>query len=210
MKEILDKLFDELEWCEKNNNFFGYCTAQDFAGNNNLEFYYGASKFVFTRPEWNYVIKIPRTEAIERNDFVDYIDLEVKNYEVAKKMGIEKILMPNICVGWINYHGETVKIYQQPKYTRSWWLFDEELARILKKRMHYNWNEIHKIKRNFFDYGTRLGDAWVGRIVQLYGMNFLRKVAEWTNKCAIDDLHMSNYGVLGHKPVIIDYAGYLG
>lgn len=210
MKEIVDKLFDELEWCEKNDDFFAFCTAQEFADNNNLEFDYGASKFVFTRPEWNYVIKIPRTEAIERNDFVDYIDLEVKNYEVAKKMGIEKILMPNTCVGWINYHGKTVKIYQQQKYTRSWWLFDEELACILKKRMHYNWNEIHKIKRNFFDYGEGLGDAWVGRIVQLYGMNFLRKVAEWTNKCAIDDLHSTNYGVLGHKPVIIDYAGYLG
>lgn len=210
MKEILDKLFDELEWCEKNDDFFAFCDAERFADNNNLEFDYGASKFVFTRPEWNYVIKIPRTEVIGRNDFIDYIDLEVKNYEVAKKMGIEKILMPNTCVGWINYRGETVKIYQQPKYTRSWWLFDEELARILKKRMHYNWNEIHKIKRNFFDYGIRLGDAWVGRIVQLYGMNFLRKVAEWTNKCAINDLHMSNYGVLGHKPVIIDYAGFLG
>lgn len=212
MKEILDKLFDELEWCEKNNNFFGYCTAQDFAGNNNLEFYYGASKFIFTRPEWNYVIKMPRTEAIAREDFIDYIDLEVKNYEIAKRMGIEKILLPNTCVGWINYHGETVKIYQQPKYTRSWLLFDVRLAGVLKRRMHYNWYEIHKIMRNFFDYGysTRLEDAWVGRIVQLYGVNFLCKVAEWTNKCAINDLHAVNYGVLGHRPVIIDYAGYLG
>mgnify|MGYP001778428760 FL=1 len=210
MKEIIDKLFDELEWCETNEDFFDHDTALGFAWNNNLEFYCGASKFVFTRPEWNYVIKMPRTEAIKRKDFVDYIDLEVKNYEVAKKMGIEKILMPNTCVGWVNYHGKTVKIYQQPKYTRSWWLFDEGLADVLKKRMHYNWNEIHKIKRNFFDYGIRLEDAWIGRIVQLYGMNFLRKVAEWTNECAVDDLHADNYGVLGHKPVIIDYAGFLG
>lgn len=209
MKEIVDKLFNELEWCEKNDDFFDYCTAREFAGNNNLKFDNGAFKFVFTRPEWNYVIKMPRTEAIEYEDFIDHIDIEVKNYEVAKKMGIEKILMPNTCVGWINYLGKTVKIYQQPKYTRSWWLFDEELASILKKRMHYNWNEIHKIKWNFFDYGLGIEDAWVGRIVQLYGMNFLRKVAKWTNECAIDDLHRSNYGVLGHKPVIIDYAGCL-
>lgn len=208
MKEILDKLFDELEWCEKNDDFFDYCTAKVFAWNNNLEFYCGASKFVFTRPEWNYVIKIPRTEAIERNDFVDYIDLEVKNYEIAKIMGIEKILMPNTCVGWINFHGETVKIYQQPKYTRSWLLFDEGLADVLKKRMLYNWAEIHKITRNFFDCGIGIKDAWVGRIVQLYGMDFLRKVAEWTNKCAVNDLHMANYGVIGRNPVIIDYSGF--
>ena len=212
MKEIIDKLFDELEWREKNNGFFGYNSAQGFAWDNNLIFNYGASKFVFTRSEWNYVIKMPRTEAIAREDFIDYIDLEVKNYEIAKRMGIEKILMPNTCVSWINYHGKTVKIYQQPKYTCSWFLFDDGLADVLKKRMHYNWNEIHKIMRNFFDYGygTRLADAWVGRIVQLYGMNFLRKVAEWTNECAINDLHTGNYGVLEHKPVIIDYAGYLG
>lgn len=212
MKEILDKLLDELEWCEKNDDFFDYCTAQGFAEINNLEFNYGASKFVFTRPEWNYVIKIPRTEVIERNDFIDYIGLEVKNYEVAKKMGIEKILMPNTCVGWVNFHGETVKIYQQPKLTRSWLLFDNCLAEVLKKRMLYNWAEIHKITWNFFDYGygTWLEDAWVGRIVQLYGIDFLRKVAEWTNKCVISDLHTANYGVVGRKPVIIDYAGYLG
>ena len=210
MKEILGKLFDELEWCEKNDDFFDHDTALGFAWSNNLEFYCGASKFVFTRPEWNYVIKMPRTEAIKRKDFIDYIDLEVKNYEIAKRMGIERILMPNTCVGWIEFHKKTVKIYQQPKYTRSWWLFDEGLADVLKKRMHYNWNEIHKIKRNFFDYGIRLEDAWIGRIVQLYGMNFLRKVAEWTNECAVDDLHADNYGVLGHKPVIIDYAGFLG
>ena len=55
-----------------------------------------------------------------------------------------------------------------------------------------------------------LADAWIGRIVQLYGMNFLRRVAEWTNECAVNDLRVTNYGVLGHKPVIIDYAGYLG
>lgn len=209
MKEILDKLFDELVWCEQNDDFFDYYTAGEFAENNNLEFYCGASKFVFTKPEWNYVIKMPRTEVLEYKDFMDYIDLEVKNYEIAKSMGIEKILMPNTCIGWVNFHGETVKIYQQPKYTRSWWLFDDGLADVLKKRMHYNWNEIHKIKRSFFDCGIRLDDAWVGRIVQLYGISFLRKVAEWTNECEIDDLHPNNYGVLGRRPVIIDYAGYL-
>lgn len=210
MKEIIDKLFIELEWCEKNDDFFDYCTAADFAQDNNLQFNSGASKFVFTRPDWKYVIKMPRTEVIEREDFMDYIDLEIKNYEIAKSMGIEKILMPNTCIGWIKFYDETVKIYQQPKYTRSWDLFDDGLADVIKKRMHYNWNEIHKIKRSFFDYGMRLEDPWVGRIVQLYGMNFLRKVAEWTNECGIDDLHAANYGVLGHKPVIIDYAGYLG
>lgn len=210
MKEIIDKLFNELEWCEKNDDFFDYYAAGEFAWDNNLTFNCGASKFVFTKPEWNYVIKMPRTESIKCNDFTDYIDIEVKNYEVAKRMGIENILMSNTCVGWINFYDETVKIYQQPKFTRPWSLFDDCLADILKKRMLYNWTEIHKIMKNFFDYGTRLEDAWVGRIVQLYGMDFLRKVAEWTNKCAIDDLHAANYGVLGHKPVIIDYAGYLG
>lgn len=208
MKEIIDKLFNELEWCEQNDNFFDYDTAQGFAWNNNLKFNYGASKFVFTRPEWNYVIKMPRTEVIERRDFIDYIDLEVKNYEIAKRMGIERILMPNTYVGWIEFHKKTVKIYQQPKYTRPWILFDDRLADVIKKRMHYNWGEIHKIKRNFFDFGTKLEDAWIGRIVQLYGMNFLRKVAKWTKECSINDLHAANYGVLGHKPVIIDYAGY--
>lgn len=210
MKEIIDKLFDELEWCEQNDDFFDYASARDFAWNNNLEFYTGASKFVFTRPDWGYVIKMSRTEVIEREDFVDYIDLEIKNYEIAKRMGIETILMPNTCVGWIEFRDEIVKFYQQPKYTRPWSSFDDELADALKKRMLYNWNEIHKIKRNFFDYGTNLADAWIGRIVQLYGMNFLRRVAEWTNECAVNDLHATNYGVLGHKPIIIDYAGYLG
>ncbi len=207
MKEILDKLFDELEWCEKNEDFFDYYVAEEFARNNNLIFNYGATKFVFTRPRWNYVIKIPRTDC---QDFIDYIDLEIENYKIAKRMGIETILMPNTYVGWTEFQGKAVKIYQQPKYTRPWDLFDDGLADVIKKRMHYNWNEIHKIKRSFFDYGMRLEDAWIGRIVQLYGMNFLRKVAEWTNECAVDDLHADNYGVLGHKPVIIDYAGYLG
>ena len=207
MKEILDKLFDELEWYEKNNYFFNRNAAIDFAYDNNLQFDTGATKFVFTRPEWNYVIKMPRTDC---QDFIDYIDLEIENYKIAKRMGIETLLMPNTYVGWTEFQGKAVKIYQQPKYTRPWYLFDDGLADVIKKRMHYNWNEIHKIKRSFFDYGMRLEDAWIGRIVQLYGMNFLRKIAEWTNECAVDDLHADNYGVLGHKPVIIDYAGYLG
>lgn len=210
MKEILNKLFDELEWCEQNDEFFDYSSVEGFAWNNNLEFACGASKFVFSKPDWNYVIKMPRPDVIKYKDFTDCINLEIKNYEVAKSMGIEKILMPNTCIGWINFHGETIKIYQQPKYTRSWWLFDDGLADVLKKRMHYNWYEIHKIMRNFFDSGTRLDDAWVGRIVQLYGMNFLRKIAEWTNKCAVNDLHAANYGVVGHRPVIFDYSGYSG
>ena len=205
MKEIIDKLFNELEWCEKNDDSFSYHTAADFAQDNNLKFNYGASKFVFTRPEWNCVIKMPRTDC---RDFLDHIDLEIENYKIAKRMGIETILMPNTYVGWIEFQDKMVKIYQQPKYTRPWNLFDDGLADAIKKRMHYNWGEIHKIKRNFFDFGTKLEDAWIGRIVQLYGMNFLRKVAKWTKECAINDLHAANYGVLGHKPVIIDYAGY--
>lgn len=206
MKEIIDKLFNELEWYEKNNDIFNQHAAIDFAWDNNLKFNCGAFKFVFTRPEWNYVIKMPR---IDREDFIDHIDLEIENYKIAQRMGIETILMANTCVGWTEFQGKEVKIYQQPKYTRPWDLFDSELADVLKKRMLYNWNEIHKIKGNFFGYGLGLEDAWIGRIVQLYGMNFLRKVAEWTNECAVDDLHAANYGVLGHKPVIIDYAGYL-
>ena len=203
MKEIVDKLFDELEY----NDFFSYRDATDFAYDNNLQFNSGASKFVFTKPEWNHVIKMPRVDC---QDFIDCIDLEIENYKIAKKMGIETILMPNSCVGWMEFQDKTVKIYQQPKYTRPWDLFDSELADVIKKRMLYNWNEIHKIKGNFFGYGCLgLDDAWIGRIVQLYGMNFLRRVAEWTNECAVDDLHAANYGVLGHKPVIIDYAGYL-
>lgn len=206
MKEIIDRLFNELDWYEKNNDFFDRDAAIEFAWDNNLKFEYGASKFVFTKPEWHYVIKMPRTD---REDFIDYIDLEIENYKIAKRMGIETILMPNTCVSWTDFQGKMVKIYQQPKYTRPWVFFDDRLADAIKKRMLYNWNEIHKIKRNFFDSGRNLEDVWVGRIVQLYGMNFLRKVAEWTNECAVDDLHSANYGVIGHKPVIFDYAGFL-
>ena len=102
-----------------------------------------------------------------------------------------------------NFYGVTV--YTQPKV-------DEVLSETQKPHPYIkNSKEYCKVKKIFENYHCStlfdLHPAWVIDVMNIYGEDILRTLAEFIYNYVFD-LHSSNYGWLQGKPVIFDYAGF--
>lgn len=100
--ELLNKQFSDrvIEWDD----------ISEFAHKNHLRFDSGETRYCIFSPRWDKVLKIPRFENV--ND--DYSALEVRNYEYAKELGLDKILLPT---GYLTTLDSGCPIYWQTKFS---------------------------------------------------------------------------------------------
>lgn len=166
----------------------------------------GETRYAIWHSSWDFVIKIPRYGYASE----DYCQIEVDNYECAKKWRVEKICLP-IEVYKSNIFGLT--LYKQARYTNS---TGESYQRRIGYKKYLEKRNINKIVDTGLPsrisdccYGHRGIDSyWTARVLQLYGKKFCRSFEAWTMECRINDLHNQNTGWLNNKPILLDYAGY--
>lgn len=143
-------------------------------------------------------------------------EVEYQNYLTAVRMGAARILLPTEKIG-TNKYGVT--IYRQPKFSYS----DACVDGICFKKDNLKCQELNELLAgaNISDDTItaichemyecyRIEDAtlWLKRAVQLYGVKFMYRFAEWTNECEVDDLHLNNIGWIGnYRPIVLDYGG---
>ena len=162
----------------------------------------GATRWALVFPKHKIVFKFPKYNETSR----DYCAMELKNYELGKKFGIEKCLLPISYIGTLECD---IPIYVQPMYTVSVSDTDYRVSRSYEEKCEKLRGSVvfRKICRGIYDTPPRV---WVARATQIYGKKFMRKFEQWSHAGKVNDLHSSNVGWLRKQPIIIDYAGYQG
>ena len=168
--------------------------------------YGGATKIVFLSDSWDFVFKIAKKEDCSR----DYCQLEVKNYQAAKKYNVQKIFLETALFHTCN-NDFGLQIYIQPKFDYDCWTFlhEKDGQRKLKRLLNNKDNKnTEKALSNMYDY-SRINIYWFARVIQLYGKKFVSSLEKFSQDYQVGDLHLCNIGWKNNKPIIFDYAGYL-
>ena len=205
MNKFIKMVIDELEEYDR---VFDYSMADEFENSLNCHVYYGETRYCIVFDEWDYVIKIPRYDGRRKGTKINYCQIEEDNYNIAKKYHVEEVLLP------IKYIGEFYnnKIYIQKKFTCT--------NTIAEKESREKRNEM-RVKSHTAIYSDTCGycmaeancsidDVWFGRVLSLYGKDFIKRFSKYTVDIGLNDLHNNNIGWLKNRPVILDYAGYYG
>lgn len=158
----------------------------------------GVTRRAVVFPETRTVYKFPYYEETEH----DYCAIELEKYLSAKKLGIDKILLPIERVGEID---ETHAVYVQPMYTVN--CYDSDGC-FYRKKSNVSHDFGRKVVRSCYD--TDLDLTWTRRAIQIYGKRFMKIFEKWTIEENVNDLHGANIGYLKRMPIICDYAGYFG
>ena len=166
------------------------------------ELHHGATRWAIVFPKQRMVYKFDRL----CREQTSYCELELQNYNLAKKYGVERCLLP------IEFVGEVacgLRIYRQPMYLYSLSDMPDRCRKdmIIKYDKTVKWSMISRIRHGCYDAPV---ERWVARATQIYGKAFMRSFQKWTHEARVNDLHSSNIGFLGKQPIIIDYAGYHG
>lgn len=164
----------------------------------------GATRFACWDNDWGVVLKINLSAEYDH----DYCAYEASNYEEAREMGIEAILLPTKRIAEI---GNGDFIYSQPRYTSDLACLPrdehnrlEKLAKKVIAGKIYNRSLSHCYDKRRIHY------LWYARAYQIYGKKFMKRFEEWTNRFKVGDLHNHNVGFLDGKPILLDYAGFFG
>ena len=148
---------------------------------------------MFIIPNRNYVLKFSFDE-----DY-DEARVETEIYNDAVLCGIERIF-PETRVFYTNKYGIT--FYSQERITSS---VGDDGA---KPAVTFGKARENSSKATDKMYYKPSSNLWAIKAYQVYGKRFMRKVADFTKKHRINDLHGGNIGYINNRPIILDFAGY--
>lgn len=183
----------------------------------------GASKCVVLLSNQNFVLKIPfegkqrwmQTKNFDAPkydsnnfDFVflpfncartkdhwDYCNDEVEIFKKAEAAGVSSFFARTDFYG---YSKDNHPIYVQERCE----VFDsvdvDDMYESLSK----------EIKTSASKVSSELPEEWIALAIKYFGQELTDKFLAFVKDEYIDDLHYSNFGFIGDRPVLIDYSGY--
>lgn len=186
---------------------------------NRAETRLGATKGVFILPDKDYVVKIPfegyedcgfqLNQYADEDDGWDYCKVEANRYTAAAEEGLGEFFAETYCIGHVQRH----PIYVQERAKAFNHIVDFEEFKITQEVK--NSAEIANSKLSSGHYGGEcLSDTWVAILFQYCKeklLNFEEKLSnlyQFISDFTINDLHTGNVGVVGNRPVLIDYSSY--
>lgn len=183
----------------------------------------GASKCVVLLRNQNFVLKIPfagqelwiqirNFDAPKYNsenfDFVfcsfkgartkdnwDYCNDEVEIFKKAEAAGVGSFFARTDFYG---YSKDNHPIYVQERCE----VFDS----VDVDDMYENLSK--EIKTSASEVLSELPEEWIALAIKYFGQELTDKFLAFVDNEGIDDLHFSNFGFIGDRPVLIDYSGY--
>lgn len=173
-------------------NTYGYQVRQ-FCRKNKWQYASGATKGVFIIPNRSYVLKF------SFDDDYDEARVETEIYNDAVLCGVERIF-PKTCVFYTNKHGIT--FYSQERITSSIGDCGPLPVTSTAKARENAQKVAHEM------YYVPASKMWMHKAYQVYGKRFMGKLADFTKKHCINDLHNGNIGYINNRPIILDFAGY--
>ena len=173
-----------------------------FARIYNLNFHSGETRFCLFYPKWDKVIKIPRFD----NVHTDYSALESENYQKAKELGLEVILLESVLYKTLD---NGCNIYIQEKFSYSHCNLPSSTSASEHRKIQQAVNTaIYRRVKNSMPSDRQYDDVWLCRAYQIYGKQFFKKLVQFLLDNRINDLHGNNVGWKNGLPIILDYAGY--
>lgn len=206
--------------------FDGILTENDFEDKvlsnlpDDLKYHYeyGATKLVIILPDCNFVIKIPfsgsyqefyqdDTERYEEEyvEFTnaeseicnwDYCKVEANYYILAEFAGVEKYFAKTECIGAINnypiYIQQKAEIFSEIKDPNTY----------SKEKKSSTREKCNKEKLWCFN------ACWLSDLLDYCGDEDFKLFMSFLRDNKFDDLHSSNIGYIGEKPVLVDYSGF--
>lgn len=173
-----------------------------------IQYANGASKEVLIFPVRGYVLKwSDRSRDCER---------EAAIYAEAVKQGLEQFFPETVKVAdWVNPRtGQIITIVAQQMVDCNTRQIPKQLDRKLLKIANTVPNVRHRQmdkafkKADLNGYNRDLSITWAKVVVSLYGKRKAIALCNFVNQFHINDLHRSNLGYIGIKPVLIDFSGY--
>lgn len=134
----------------------------------------------------------------------DYCLAEVKRYEKAKELGIEKSFLKTFYVGDINGY----PVYAQEKVDFSSNNADSIVDRCKHKKVKRYIKKIGGALEEWILLRNPVEDDWGIETFKYYGFQYCKKLFSFIDDENINDLHSSNIGYLKGHPVLMDYAGW--
>lgn len=173
-----------------------------------IKWAHGASKEVLIFQTRGYVLKwSDRCRDCER---------EAAIYTEAVKQGLEQFFPETVKVAdWTDpRNGQTISIVAQQivdcntRHTSR--QLDNRLSKITNTVPNVRHRQMDKAfkKADLNGYCRDLSITWAKVVVSLYGKRKAIALCNFVNQFHINDLHRSNLGYIGVKPVLIDFSGY--
>ncbi len=171
----------------------------------------GASKECLVFPTLGYVLKwTVNTREAER---------ELAVYNEATKAGLSPFFPDTFRAGVLTFPNDddiVVVAQQIVPMTASRLPWDGEyglpakLRRIAKTVPDARCGQMERQfrKADLNGYGRNLDNLWARVAVSLYGKRRCIALCEFVKKFHINDLHGSNIGYIGTKPVLLDFSGF--
>lgn len=192
--------------CDLNSYEMG-CLAKEL--HLKYEIFDGASKMVFVPFNTNFVIKVAYGDWYNTLE-VDEATLEAELYEGAKSKGIE-CFFPETYVAftWNNLNFVYQKKYTASEYDRRNFHYHtrRNVPTVRSKVIHKAEEEYYKTQGEF-GYFRDFHAGWWSLAISAHGKKRIKKLMEFIRLNQINDLHASNLGYCGNRPVIIDFSGY--
>lgn len=174
-------------------------------------FNYGASKGVFWRDNWDFVIKVPLYSC---GASCDYCQLEVDAYEkILEDYPDCACLFAETC--YIGKYGE-LPVYAQRKVNSTleeFYCGKPENRRWWNNFSHKCYEQLPKFPLVYEKYEnlyySRLNRAFFMLVLWKFGAKALRSLCRWIEDTEQGDLHDNNVGLNdNHTPVIFDFSGF--
>lgn len=183
----------------------------------------GVSKAVLYFPDMDKVVKVPFNGSIAEiekwdaqsdeyfyewdaiqfeyspamNSNWDYCLAEVDIYTDAESYGLGECFAKTELIGQIHNH---YPVYAQEKCS---------IFRYQKREYS---EEKRKSIKNYLSSTTRnsntLSELWLSDFLEYFGKEVLDDFLDFLDERGINDLHNSNIGYIGDRPVLIDYCGW--
>ena len=181
------------------------------------DFFHGVSKGVFTRKEWDFVVKIPLYA--DEDASMDYCEKEYEAYCLI--LNYYPLCAPLFApLEFLGDYGE-IPVYAQEKVSRSFcncrWDYDTEkwYDALRDEAWDYIKTLDTKERKEFYNdfdtgvSGSRLALEFYYLILKTCGMAVCKNLMKWITETKQNDLHSANVGVTADfKPIIFDYSGW--
>ena len=192
----------------------------------------GASKFVILLDDiedFDLVVKIPfmgRNEetwdddkqcyentnfyyfegAADGKDGWDYCAVEYNLYKIAEAQGL------SACFAAVDILKTDLKypVYMQEKAVSfNDYYYDEESDHYSEDESKYTDEQLNSTKEKCKENKiSNFNNLWLTDFIQYYGVDIFIKFSQFIRENHINDLHDSNIGYIGNRPVLIDYSGW--
>ena len=218
-EDFYDKAIDVVEALEKESGIRNY--------NRNYKFANGASKGVIWDKRSDYVIKVPINGSYGGSSYSesgtylgydnnmenwydggfdnswDYCLTESYLYEDAGEWGLAAAFAGTIKINDNIYVQERATIFGEISEKRN---IESKLERSRNGYADYIYSLIRQ-SSTFLSTG-QLAEIWMLDFIDYHGEEKFLEFLEFINENCINDLHWSNIGYIGDRPVLVDYSGF--